>query len=125
MYGNHSITKPFKNQYTLEERINESNRVLLKYPDRIPIICQRSLRAGKSDLPYIDKIKYLVPKDLTLGQFMYVIRKRLKLESTYALFLFIDGKIPPTTAMLGGIYSTNKDKDGFMYVDYSRENTFG
>jgi len=44
-----------------------------KHPDRIPVIVDK--RAGDSSLPEIDKKKFLVPSDLTVGQFMYVIRK--------------------------------------------------
>ena len=35
-------------------------------------------KAEKSDISDIDKQKYLVPADLTVGQFVYVIRKRIK-----------------------------------------------
>jgi GABA(A) receptor-associated protein len=44
-------------------------------------------RAPKSDIAEIDKKKYLVPMDLTVGQFVYVIRKRIKLspEKVYRL----------------------------------------
>jgi GABA(A) receptor-associated protein len=47
-------------------------RIRAKYPDRIPVICEKAL---KSNLEDIDKKKYLVPSDLTVGQFVYVIRK--------------------------------------------------
>lgn len=40
------------------------------------MICEK---AEKSDIPEIDKRKYLVPADLTVGQFVYVIRKRIML----------------------------------------------
>lgn len=73
----------------------------------------------------IDKKKYLVPADLTCGQFLYVIRKRLKLEPEKAIFLFVDGKIPATTAFLNTIYEEHKDPDGFLYMSYSDENVFG
>ena len=116
--------KPFKNQHTFEERLAESNRVINKYPDRIPIVCQRSQNAAR-DCPYIDKIKYLVPRDLTMGQFLYVIRKRMSLPSEKALFVFVNNSIPPTTQMVGDIYNRYKDIDGFLYLYYSYENTFG
>jgi GABA(A) receptor-associated protein len=73
----------------------------------------------------IDKKKYLVPSDLTCGQFLYVIRKRLKLPAEMAIFLYVDGKLPPSTAMLNAIYETHKDKDGFLYMSYSNDNVFG
>ena len=53
-------------------------------------------RYGKCSLPGIDKKKYLVPGDLTVGQFVYVIRKRIKLEHEKTLFIFINGILPAT-----------------------------
>lgn len=73
----------------------------------------------------IDKKKYLVPADLTCGQFLYVIRKRLKLPSEKALFLFVNGTIPATASMMNTIYEQHHDKDGFLYMSYSEENVFG
>ena len=56
------------------------------------MICEK---ADRSDIPDIDKKKYLVPADLTVGQFHYVIRKRIKLAPEKALFLFCSNSIPP------------------------------
>lgn len=86
------------------------------------VICEK---LDKSKMEDIDKKKYLVPSDLTCGQFLYVIRKRLKLAPEKAIFLFVDGKIPATTAMLSSIYDQHQDKDGFLYMSYSDENVFG
>jgi GABA(A) receptor-associated protein len=44
----------------------------------------------------IDKKKYLVPADLTVGQFVYVIRKRIKLSPEKAIFIFVNEILPPT-----------------------------
>lgn len=115
---------PFKDEFSFEDRLVEARRVLEKYPDRIPIICERSLKAG-ADCPNIDKRKYLVPKDLTMGQFLYVIRKRLRLPPEKAIFLFINGTIPATTSLINDIYNRHRDKDGYLYVSYAQENTFG
>lgn len=114
----------FKNTHHFTKRSFESNRIINKYPNRIPVICQRSEKAF-NDCPYIDKNKYLLPKDLTMGQFLYVIRKRLKLPSEKALFIFVDNYIPSTSQMASDIYNRHKDPDGFLYLYYSCENTFG
>jgi Autophagy protein Atg8 ubiquitin like len=37
-----------------------------------------------------------VPSDLTLGQFVYVIRKRINLSAEKAIFMFVDNVLPPT-----------------------------
>ena len=39
--------------------------------------------------------------------------------------MFIKNKIYPVSAMVGTIYDTNKDPDGFLYVTYCQESTFG
>ncbi|KAK0578461.1 hypothetical protein LWI29_010774 [Acer saccharum] len=93
-----------------------------KYPDSIPVIMEKTER---SDIPNIDKKKYLVPTDLTIGQFVYVISKRIKLSGEKAIFIFVDNVLPPTGAIMSAIYEEKKDDDGFLYVTYSGKNTFG
>lgn len=112
----------FKSQFPFEVRKAESERICSKFINRIPVICEK---ADKSDIPTIDKRKYLVPNDLTVGQFVYVIRKRIKLPSEKAIFIFVNETLPPTAALMSSIYQEHKDKDGFLYVSYSGENTFG
>jgi GABA(A) receptor-associated protein len=112
----------FKTQHSLEDRKTESARILEKYPERIPVICER---LEKSKMEIIDKKKYLVPSDLNVGQFVYVLRKRVKLPAEQAIYLFVNGKLPPTHQLINQIYDQDKDEDGFLYMNYSGENTFG
>jgi len=114
----------FKAAHTFNDRQMESLKMLNKYPDRVPVICQRHPKANQ-DCPYIDKIKYLVPMELTLGQFVYIIRKRMHIPSEKALFLFIEGNIPAMSSLLSQIYKEYQDEDGFLYINYNTENTFG
>ncbi|KAL5163630.1 Autophagy-related protein 8C [Glycine soja] len=69
--------------------------------------------------------RYLVPADLTVGQFVYVVRKRIKVSAEKAIFVFVNNTLPPTAALMSSIYEENKDDDGFLYMTYSGENTFG
>lgn len=114
----------FKTRHDLANRQSESNRIRTKYPERIPIICEKS-RDSLNSMPNLDKSKYLVPCDLTVGQFMFVIRKRMKLPAEKAIFIFINGSIPSTNTIMISLYDANKDEDGFLYISYSGENTFG
>lgn len=111
----------FKKTYSFAERKAESLKIRSKYPDRVPIIVEST----DKNIPKIDKKKFLVPHDITCGQFLYVIRKRIKLNSEKGLFLFINGKLPATSQHIAIIDSENADEDGFLYIDYSGENTFG
>jgi GABA(A) receptor-associated protein len=114
----------FKQEFSFEQRIAESSRVLNKYPDRVPIICEKS-KTASNDCPDIDKKKYLVPRDLNMGQFLYVIRKRLRLPSEKAIFLFVGNSIAPSTTSINDIYALHKDADKFLYITYGLENVFG
>ena len=113
----------FKNLNTFEKRKSECERILKKHPERIPVIVCRDCKGG--DLPDIEKQKYLVPKELTLGQFVYIIRKRIKLDPNQALFVMINNSLQPTNRLFEDIYTDNRDEDGYLYIVYSSENTFG
>ena len=113
----------FKQQNSFQYRCNESKRVLDKYHERIPIICEQSYH--RNYIPSIDKNKYLVPSNFSLAQFMVVIRQRLKLNSDEALFFIIGNSFVSSTVLLSHIYELYKDEDGFLYIQYSKENTFG
>ncbi|KAI4753402.1 hypothetical protein E4T51_13455 [Aureobasidium sp. EXF-12344] len=126
----------FKDEHPFEKRKAEAERIRQKYTDRIPVslyaafvatlglhtdvvatqvICEK---VEKSDIATIDKKKYLVPSDLTVGQFVYVIRKRIKLSPEKAIFIFVDEVLPPTAALMSSIYEEHKDEDGFLYITY-------
>lgn len=65
----------FKEKHTFNNRMKESRNIISKYPERVPVIVEKQ---AMSDVMDIDKNKFLVPCDLTVGQFVYVIRKRMK-----------------------------------------------
>eukprot|EP00455_Lapot_gusevi_P043664 TRINITY_DN5340_c0_g1_i4.p1 TRINITY_DN5340_c0_g1~~TRINITY_DN5340_c0_g1_i4.p1 ORF type:complete len:103 (-),score=23.29 TRINITY_DN5340_c0_g1_i4:279-587(-) len=100
-----------------------SEKIRNKYPDRIPVIVDK---AAGSDVPPLDKKKFLVPADLTVSQFLTVIRKRLQLTPEKSIFIYCNNTLPCSSAMMATIYEQYKDRnDGFLYVTYSSENTFG
>ncbi|KFO25016.1 Gamma-aminobutyric acid receptor-associated protein-like 1 [Fukomys damarensis] len=82
-------------------------------------------KAPKARVPDLDKRKYLVPSDLTVGQFYFLIRKRIHLRPEDALFFFVNNTIPPTSATMGQLYEDNHEEDYFLYVAYSDESVYG
>ena len=106
----------------LEERKTESARIRRMYADRIPVIIEK---VAGTDVPEIDKNKFLVPSELTISQLVYVVRKRVKLTPEKAIFLFCKGIVPNSSELLSKTYEENKDEDGFLYLNYCTENTFG
>ena len=82
-------------------------------------------RAPKSSAPIIDKKKFLVPSDISIGKFIYEIRKHMKLSEEEAIFLFVNEALPPSSALVSQLYKQHADEDGFLYIQYSGENSFG
>ena len=81
------MVEAFKTKHpNFEDRVQQSGKIRTQYPDRIPIICEKST---SSKLPDIDKNKYLVPADLTAYKFSYIIRKRIKMPEKDALYFFV------------------------------------
>ena len=106
-----------------EQRLNEYESIKKRYPDRIPVIVEKH---ENSKLDDIDKSKYLVPYDLTFGQFMYVIRKRLRVKAEQSLFLMVnDDKTPSGGTLVDRVYEEYKSSDGFLKIKYMEENVFG
>ena len=99
------------------------DKVRIKYPNKIPLFIYRS-KKDKS-LQDINCNKFLVPDNITLGQFMVIIRKRLKLESNIALFILINNTIPCSSDSILQIYENHKNKDGMLVLEYCGENVFG
>lgn len=112
----------FKDQHTFAKRLEVAAKIRQKYADRLPVIVEK---APKSNAPDIDKHKYLVPVDITVGKFVHEIRKHMSLSPEKAIFLFVNNVLPPTAALMSQIYDQYKDEDGFLYINYTDENTFG
>jgi len=127
------MTSHFRKSYDFESRCNESQRIRDKYEDRVPIIVHRS--PHEKIIPNINRRKFLVPSDLSMAQFMYVIRKRIKLKAEQSLFLFVgdsqdpknrrSGSLVPTSKTISVIDEEFRDPDGFVYITYAGESTFG
>uniref|UniRef100_A0A8C4XR82 GABA type A receptor associated protein like 1 n=1 Tax=Falco tinnunculus TaxID=100819 RepID=A0A8C4XR82_FALTI len=112
----------YKEDHPFEYRKKEGEKIRKKYPDRVPVIVEK---APKARVPDLDKRKYLVPSDLTVGQFYFLIRKRIHLRPEDALFFFVNNTIPPTSATMGQLYEDNHEEDYFLYVAYSDESVYG
>ena len=138
----------YKHKHSLEQRRFESERIRRRYPDRIPVIVEpllssssvlptslfRSFSSSSSSsschdttLVRLENEKFLVPSELSFGQFAYNIRRRLRLRPEHALFFYVSsyGKQPSLNTTIEVLYHENKDIDGFLYVCYADEKAFG
>ena len=108
----------FKHQldFPFDYRKKKSIDLRTKHPDRLPVIVEEHHNKKRNE------IKFLVPNDLTVGQFIYMIRNKLKLNPEKAMFLFINNKMFPSSYLFSQI---TPNDDGFIYVYFSFENVFG
>uniref|UniRef100_A0A672YZJ1 Microtubule-associated protein 1 light chain 3 gamma, like n=1 Tax=Sphaeramia orbicularis TaxID=375764 RepID=A0A672YZJ1_9TELE len=63
---------PFKQRKCLATRKDEVCSIRSKFPNKLPVIVERYIR--EKTLPLLDKTKFLVPFELTLGQFFCLLR---------------------------------------------------
>jgi GABA(A) receptor-associated protein len=113
----------FKELRPFAVRAVEAQKILQRFPGRIPIIIERA--KNSIDIPLIDKTKFLVPGHFSVGQFVYLIRKRMSLPPEKALFVFVGNTMPVSSELLQESFSKWRDNDGFLYMTYAGESTFG
>ena len=126
-------TQSFKDMYSEEERTREAMKIKAKYPDRLPVIISVSPSSmfslfSKKQQPLLklEKKKYLVPTDLTVGQFKQIIKSKLNVSQDQSIFLFFGGNsLPPTSELMSVVYDKYKASDFFLYGEISAESTFG
>uniref|UniRef100_A0AAY5KNI9 Zgc:92606 n=1 Tax=Esox lucius TaxID=8010 RepID=A0AAY5KNI9_ESOLU len=68
-------------------------------------------RAARSRAPDLDKKKYLVPSDLTVGQLCFLIRQRVSMRPEEALFFFVNNSLPPSSSPLSAVYEEHHEED--------------
>ncbi|KAE8607391.1 hypothetical protein XENTR_v10011163 [Xenopus tropicalis] len=107
-----------------DSRIHEVNRVRSRFPYKIPVIVERSPQEKR--LPQLEKIKFLVPPEITMGQFVNTIRCKLPLPPSHSLCVMVSGRQVASLAMtMSQVYSENRDQDGFLYLSYMSQDVFG
>ena len=103
--------KPF------EERKNEFLKIKNKHPLHTPIIVNTQIKTKKN--------KFIVPSDSSLSNFKAMFRVYVNLKPEEAIFILINNTMVPGTNLISSIYQKHKDRDGFLYLDIFKENTFG
>lgn len=97
--------------------------LLTKYPDKVPVILERHAQSNVADM--VNR-KFLVPRDLTVAQFLYLMRKRISLAPTDALYLFFNHQLPSMTMTMGSLYTLHRNADDLLlHGVYASECTFG
>ena len=106
----------------LEERIAHRARGLARRPTHIPVILER----GGEEAPELSCERFLFTPTLTGSQLHFVVRRQVKLEAQQALFLLCHGHIIHSETTVLDLYERYRDlQDGFLYISFALENTFG
>ena len=118
--------KKYKDAVSLEKRVMESNDIIRKYPDYIPVIIDCCDELSN----IIKKRKYLVPKDVLISYFLCIVKQKMApIDSKKALIMFCDNKMLNPTQNIGIIHydylSNKKFDDKYLYIFLTLENTFG
>ncbi|XP_053316867.1 microtubule-associated proteins 1A/1B light chain 3C [Spea bombifrons] len=117
-------SKPFKLRKSLATRKAEVIGIKAKFPTKVPVIVERYHR--EKYLPLLDKTKFLVPRDLSMTQFINIIRNRMNLSPTQAFYLLVNNKsLASLSLTISELYRDHKDEDGFLYVTYASQEMFG
>ncbi|XP_072933350.1 uncharacterized protein [Epargyreus clarus] len=95
-----------------------------KFPTKIPLIVERYHK--ERNLPTLDKTKFLVPEDITMSQFLVIIRNRIRIKPNQALYLIINNRSMLSMSLtMAQAYEAYGDEDGFLYITYASQEVFG
>jgi GABA(A) receptor-associated protein len=98
-----------------------------KFPDRIPVL----LHSLSKRTIVLKDHKFLVPKSLKIGEFMFIIRSRLHITAETAIFIFVKKQTESTYVIPLASASVETIAENFAYIEghlpifVATENTFG
>ncbi|OWR46465.1 uncharacterized protein LOC116774124 isoform X2 [Danaus plexippus] len=121
---NHNVKQCFKTKKPFVTRKEEVMAIKSKFPNKIPLIVERYHK--ERGLPTLDKTKFLVPEDITMSQFLVIIRNRIRIKPNQALYLIINNRSMLSMSLtMSQAYELYGDEDGFLYITYASQEVFG
>lgn len=117
-------SRSFKDQRSLGSRKQEVADIRQRFPSKIPVIVERY--AKEKNLPLLDKTKFLVPQELTMSQFVSIVRNRLQISACQSFYLLVNNRsMANLSKTLSDVYAEFHDEDGFLYITYASQEMFG
>ncbi len=100
-----------------EEKLELGRSLLLQHPDRLPVIIKSPIK--------LRICKFLCPKEIPIYKLIIEIRERNILAQNESLHVFAKNTLLLPTMMLGLVHEKYKSDDGFLYLNFAKENSFG
>ena len=124
----------FRKRFKFEERKEITDKILGKYEEKCPIYLSFDSQLNLKSLKNYNR--YIVTNNLTLSQFLMIVKKKINFGSTESLSLFVeiydknsssikDTLLASLSSSIASIYDINKNEDGFLYMRLVKENVFG
>ena len=115
----------FQEENTYEERLALYNKVRIKCPNRYFVIVEPATPLD----PSISKTKYVIPYNMPMSSVINEIRPLIQIESHHALAFYVGPKnnehLLSLALSIDYAYTLYHENDGFLYITYTRESTFG
>lgn len=94
------------------------------HPDRISVVI---IAGDNTENKGAIVKKCLLGKHVTIQKLNEIIRKIVQLDAYKSIYLTVNNKkaLLASQTKVGDLYQTCKSEDGFMYLTYHVENTFG
>ena len=120
VYYKKSLNKTKKLKFKdnlLKDRIKTFKSLSEKFPDKIPIICEKD--PDCDELEEIEKTKYVIDNNMKISQFLLLLNN--KNFFSFPICIKINDEIIDENETIENLYKKFKDKeDNFLYCFYSK-----
>ena len=108
----------FKIKHSLKDRIESYKKIIKKYPNKIPFICEKYPKCY--DIEEMNKTKFIYDKTHKIKELLILLEKIKNLS--HPICLIINEKIINENETLENLYNKYKDKeDNILYCFYSKK----